>query len=1213
MRSKYRGWNLLIASVMVLSAFMGGVMPVQTVQAATDDLFISEYIEGSSYNKAIEIYNGTGAEVDLAAGAYSLELYSNGAASPSQTMMLEGTIADGDVYVIAHGSADPAILAQADEISSSVINFNGDDAIVLRKNGTVIDAFGQIGVDPGSQWTGGGENDTLRRNESVCQGDTNPDDAFDASVEWDTFPQDTFYGLGSHTANCGSVSDTAPYIANNVPVNGASDVPLDANIEFTFSEPVDVSGSWFDITCTTSGTLNAVVSGGPTTFTLDPDVNFVNDETCSITLFATQITDQDSDDPPNEMESDFAFSFATLDGTIEPVDIIINEVDSDTPGTDVLEFVELYDGGVGNTALDGLVVVFYNGNGDVSYAAYDLDGFSTDANGYFVLGNAGVVPTPSIIFSSNSLQNGPDAIAIYLADATDFPVNTAVTTTNLVDALVYDTSDVDDPELLALINPGQPQVDENSNTNGAIESNQRCPNGSGGARNTDTFAQFAPTPGDNNTCVTPVAEVKIHDVQGNGAASPLVGQTVAIEGIVVGDFQDGASGTNGDLNGFHIQEEDADADADPLTSEGIFVYDGYTPVVNVQIGDLVRVEGAISEYKGLTEITSFTGVSVISSGNALPTASVLSLPVTNVEDFEPFEGMLVTFPQNLVISEYFNFDRYGEIVLTSSRHLTPTAEFEPGLDSIAAADAFLLDKITLDDGRSIQNPDPAIHPNGLEFTLDNLFRGGDILNNVTGVMDYSFDLYRIQPTQGADYTSTNPRPAEPAVVGGNLKVVSMNTLNFFTTIDQGSAYWICGPSLDMECRGADTQEEFDRQRAKLLAAMTVMDADVFGLLEIENNVDDEAVQNLVDGMNDSLGAGTYDFVHTGVIGTDAIKVALIYKPASVSLIGNYAILDSSVDSRFVDTKNRPALAQTFMDNSTGGIFTVAVNHLKSKGSDCNDLGDPDLGDGAGNCNITRTLAAQAEVDWLATDPTGSGDGDFMIIGDLNSYDKEDPIDAFKAGADDISGTADDYLDMVYEFDGEYAYSYVFDGQIGYLDYALVNTSLADQISGVTEWHVNADEPDLIDYDMSYKLPAQDDLYAPDPFRYSDHDPVIVGLDVCDEIAPVFDEITVTPDLLWPINHKYVDVAATVLVSDNFDPNPTITLVSVTSNEPDNGEDDGNTVNDIVIVDDFHFKLRAERSGIGTGRIYTITYIVTDACRNSTTQSVTVTVPLSMGN
>jgi predicted extracellular nuclease len=366
--------------------------------------------------------------------------------------------------------------------------------------------------------------------------------------------------------------------------------------------------------------------------------------------------------------------------------------------------------------------------------------------------------------------------------------------------------------------------------------------------------------------------------------------------------------------------------------------------------------------------------------------------------------------------------------------------------------------------------------------------------------------------------------------------------------------------------------------------------------------------DLVAGLNAVMGEGTYDFVATGAIGTDAIRQAFIYKPAAVSLVGAYAILDSGVDPRFLDDYNRPVLAQTFMDNATGGIFTVAVNHLKSKGSDCNAIGDPDIGDGQGNCNLTRLAAAQALVDWLATDPTGSGDGDFLIIGDLNSYDKEDPIDAIKAGHDDILGTEDDYTDLILGYKGEQAYSYVFDGQIGYLDHALANADLAAEIADVTVWHINADEPDLIDYDMTFKQDAQDKIYAPDAYRSSDHDPVIAGLDVCDEIAPTFEVASVTPDTLWPVNHKYVDVTATVVVTDNFDPNPTVTLVSVESNEPDDGLGDGDTPNDIVIVDDFTFQLRAERSGTGDGRIYTITYQVTDACGNSSEVSLTVAVP-----
>jgi hypothetical protein len=252
--------------------------------------------------------------------------------------------------------------------------------------------------------------------------------------------------------------------------------------------------------------------------------------------------------------------------------------------------------------------------------------------------------------------------------------------------------------------------------------------------------------------------------------------------------------------------------------------------------------------------------------------------------------------------------------------------------------------------------------------------------------------------------------------------------------------------------------------------------------------------------------------------------------------------------------------------------------------------------------VTRTLTAQVLADWLATDPTGSNDADLLIMGDLNSYDKEDPIDVLAANG---------YTDLVHRFEGELAYSFVFDGQLGYLDYALANADLLDEVTGLTIWHINADEPDLIDYDMTFKQDAQDALFEPNAFRSSDHDPVINGLDVCDEIAPTL-EVSVTPDTLWPPDHRYVEVQATVIAADNFDPNPTVTLVSVTSNEPDDGEDDGNTVNDIVIIDDFTFNLRAERSGVGTGRIYTITYQVSDACGNVTEGSATVSVPLNLG-
>ena len=411
---------------------------------------------------------------------------------------------------------------------------------------------------------------------------------------------------------------------------------------------------------------------------------------------------------------------------------------------------------------------------------------------------------------------------------------------------------------------------------------------------------------------------------------------------------------------------------------------------------------------------------------------------------------------------------------------------------MAAAQAYLLDRITLDDGRTAQNPDPAIHPNGEIFDMENLFRGGGTVTDATGILDFYQGLYRVQPTTGAVYADVNPRTAAPDITEADLKVASFNVLNYFVTLDDGT-HDICGPDGIQECRGADDSGEFDRQKAKIVAALAAIDADVFGLMEIENEHPGggDAVADLVAGLNDLNGAGTYAYIVTGAIGTDAIKQAILYKPASVTPVGEYEILDSSVDSRFIDDANRPVLAQVFMDNETGVEFVVAVNHLKSKGSACS--GDPDLGDGQGNCNLTRKAAAQALVDWLANPAYFPDVEKTLIIGDLNSYDKEDPIDAIKLGADDTAGTADDYLDMIFDKRGELAYGYVYDGQTGYLDHALANLAMAASIVDVNIWHINADEPDLIDYDTSFKLPAQDALYASDAYRSSDHDPVIVTI------------------------------------------------------------------------------------------------------------------------
>ena len=299
--------------------------------------------------------------------------------------------------------------------------------------------------------------------------------------------------------------DTAPAVTGTSPVNGALNVPIGSTISVNFTESVN-GGSAFALACGGVPQAFAVSASPANSFTLTPAGPLPYSATCSVTVTAAGITDVDPNDPPDQMDADVLFSFATADPPPPAAtNVIINELDSDTPGADAAEFVELYDGGVGNTSLDGLVLVFFNGNGGVSYSAFDLDGFSTDASGYFTVGNPAVLGV-DLVFNPGAaglLQNGEDAVALYAGNASDFPNGTSLTTANLRDAIVYDTDDADEPGLLALLNPGQFQVNENGGGNGQTQSSQRCPNGAGGARNTSSYAQGAPTPDGANSCAPP--------------------------------------------------------------------------------------------------------------------------------------------------------------------------------------------------------------------------------------------------------------------------------------------------------------------------------------------------------------------------------------------------------------------------------------------------------------------------------------------------------------------------------------------------------------------------------------------------------------------------------------------------------------------------------------------------------------------------------------
>lgn len=567
------------------------------------------------------------------------------------------------------------------------------------------------------------------------------------------------------------------------------------------------------------------------------------------------------------------------------------------------------------------------------------------------------------------------------------------------------------------------------------------------------------------------AATRISSIQGSGAASALVGNNVSIEAVVVADFQN----TN-QLGGFFVQEEDEDTDGNTDTSEGIYVASS-TPVA---VGDRVRVTGAVAETFQLTQISA-SNVSVCASNQTLPTPAQVILPVASLNDFEATEGMSVAIAQTLTVNETFQLGRYGQLLLANGRLPQPTNVVAPGAAANALQIQNNLNSLMMDDASNLQNPEPVIFPTpGL--SASNPLRSGDTVADLRGVLTYDFGVYRILPTATPNFVHSNPRPAAPTIdAAANLKIASFNVLNFFNGDGLGGGF----PTA----RGANTPSEFTRQKAKIVNALVGLNADVIGVLEIENDGYDtySAIAELTNALNTATGSSAWKFINPGLsqIGTDAIAVGFLYRSDRVTTIGETAILDSAVEPLFIDTKNRPTLAQSFRANSNRAVVTVAINHLKSKGSDCNDLGDLDTGDGQGNCNITRTQAAQALVDWLNTNPTGVNDKDYLIIGDLNSYAKEDPITTIVSAG---------YTDLIQKFGGSSAYSYVFDGQAGYLDHGLATNSLTAQVLLAADWHINADEPVSLDYNTEFKSAAQiTSFYNTDAYRSSDHDPLVVSL------------------------------------------------------------------------------------------------------------------------
>jgi predicted extracellular nuclease len=583
----------------------------------------------------------------------------------------------------------------------------------------------------------------------------------------------------------------------------------------------------------------------------------------------------------------------------------------------------------------------------------------------------------------------------------------------------------------------------------------------------------------------------IPQIQGAGAKSPYVNTAQTTEGVV----------TRTVTTGYYIQ--DVNGDGDPTTSDGIHVYMGATPYTPV-VGDLVRITATVSEFtptgaaRTVTELVNPTATTIRASGMSVaPTNISFSDVASGAATMARYEGMLVNITDTLTVNQGDYLGERGELTLAIGRKETASNKFRPNTPERAALTAAnALNEIILDDGSSAI---PLAVP---YLGQDGTVRVGDTVTGVQGVVGYDAiggggAQFKIQPTLPPVFSRINARPDAPTFAGANIKVASANVLNFFTVFTDGKdVNGASGKTCLTGCRGADNLPEFIRQRDKIVNELKGINADVFGLMEIQND-GDVTVNYLVDQLNAAIGTVTYAVVPKPAdTGTDAIRVAMIYKPSTLTLVGGPLSDGNAIN-------NRPPFAQTF-SAANGGKFSLIVNHMKSKGSCDGTAGNTDIGDGQSCFNAKRVAQATRLASYFIPQVVNAGGTpNVLVIGDLNSYGMEDPIQTL------INAGLLNQIERFVRPNGM-PYSYVFDGETGYLDHALASAALAPQVVGVAEWHNNADEPTAIDYNFDKKpggtasgvqTDPSKDAYVNDAYRASDHDPVVIGLALA---APVLD-------------------------------------------------------------------------------------------------------------
>ncbi len=1031
---------------LLLTAFAS----VFAAQSAMADVFINEIHydnSGGDIGEAVEVAGD--ANTDLT--GWSIVLYNGNNQQSYNTVNLSGSIPnqqdgfgtlDFAISGIQNGAPDGIALVDASNNLVQFLSYEGS----FTASGGVADGVTSedVGVSE--------PRNTLVGNSLQLSGTG----SVYVDFSWEAASANTFATINTNQTfgGGGPQVDAAPTVISSTPSNNSGVNALDTSIDISFNESVDLANGWYAIDCNISGSHTAVVADGPQHYSLTPNTDFDFNEICTVTITASLVTDVDADDPPDTMESDYVFSFSTkVDSPIR-----INEVDADTAGSDTLEFIELYDGGVGNTSLDGLVVVLYNGSDSQSYnSAFDLDGYSTNAEGYFLLGNELVSPTPSIIINNNGIQNGADAVAIHVGDATDYENDTPVSALGLVDAIVYDTNDSNVAGLIDVLTPNQPQKNEDDADDKNSHSNARVPDG-GTALDTGSYIAQLPTPLASN-----VTEAEIFEIQGAGMSSPFAGGYVRTLGNVVT-----ALGTNG----FFMQTPESRSDLDENTSDGVYVFTGSASTVVV--GDMIDVEGQVIEYFGFTEY-SRPLVTITSGGHSTPaivtfdanTPSPIQPQMEN--EMERFEGMIITF-DGIASAATGRFGDTAVVAGDTRAFRSPGIEF-PGEVGLPIWDG---------------NPEMfEVDPNALGGDNPTIFAGQSV--SATGPLGFSFGDYQVWPTELTLGEQPDLLVKVRDRADAEMTVGSLNMFRLFDSVDDDG--------VSDEVIDAD---EYAIRLSKISRfVLNVMDApDILAVSEVESLSVLETLAAEIEARDPSVQYTAYLEEGNDIGGIDV--GFLTRSHIAMDEVTQYG-LDTILDFDGSLLNDRPPLLFKGRNSKDGSDFPieVLVVHNRSLGGISDSRRGPRV-------RAKRMAQAQLVANVVQDIQTTNPNVNLIVTGDFNAYQFSDgyvdvigQIKGTSVEADNLlweqSPVFPELTNQVNSLPAEEQYSFIFRGSSQVLDHSLTTSNLDRMITGFGFSRGNSDVPAIL---------IDDDT---DELRSSDHDGVVLFIKMDSDNDTIFDD------------------------------------------------------------------------------------------------------------